>query len=72
MAKKFACVSFGILCLVAAYQLGAERASADWNSTVVGQHRTTSAATTNTSIAILTICLSMRFISCSTLGSPRE
>jgi hypothetical protein len=38
MAKRFAYVSFGILCLVAAYQLGAERASADWdpNGQIVG------------------------------------
>ena len=37
MAKRFAYVSFGILCLVAAYQLGAERATADWDLTSPGQ-----------------------------------
>jgi hypothetical protein len=38
MAKRFAYVSFGLLCLVAAYQLGAGRARADWNvtGTIVG------------------------------------
>ncbi|GJM43331.1 MAG: hypothetical protein DHS20C21_01730 [Gemmatimonadota bacterium] len=35
MAKRFAYVSFGILSLVAAYQLGTVRASADWSG--VGQ-----------------------------------
>ena len=32
MARKFFYVSLGILCLTAAYQLGAERARADWNA----------------------------------------
>jgi hypothetical protein len=36
MAKRFFYVSFGILCLVAAYQLGAEQARADWDSTTSG------------------------------------
>lgn len=30
MAKKFAYLSFGVLCLVVAYQLGAARVRADW------------------------------------------
>ena len=37
MARRFAYISFGILCLTAAYQLGAERASADWDQTLSGQ-----------------------------------
>jgi hypothetical protein len=36
MAKRFMFVSFGILCLVAAYQLGAEQARADWDPAVGG------------------------------------
>ena len=36
MAKRFAYVSFGILCLVAAYQLGAQRARADWDVSLSG------------------------------------
>lgn len=31
MARRFMYVSIGVLCLVAAYQMGAERARADWN-----------------------------------------
>jgi hypothetical protein len=31
MARRFFYISLGILCLVAAYQLGAERARADWD-----------------------------------------
>ena len=36
MAKRFAYVSFGILCLVASYQLGVERAKADWDHSGTG------------------------------------
>ncbi|GJM43332.1 MAG: hypothetical protein DHS20C21_01740 [Gemmatimonadota bacterium] len=32
MARRFAYVSFGMLCLVAAYQLGARDARADWDN----------------------------------------
>jgi hypothetical protein len=37
MAKRFFYLSLGILCLVAAYQLGAERARADWDLQSPGQ-----------------------------------
>jgi hypothetical protein len=36
MAKRFFYTSLGILCLVAAYQLGAERARADWDPAATG------------------------------------
>jgi hypothetical protein len=36
MARRFAHISFGILCLTAAYQLGAESATADWDPTGSG------------------------------------
>ena len=37
MAKRFMYVSIGLLCLVTAYQLGAERAKADWDPQAPGQ-----------------------------------
>jgi hypothetical protein len=37
MARRFFFVCLGILCLVCAYQLGADRARADWDLTVPGQ-----------------------------------
>lgn len=37
MTRRFAYMSFGILCLVAAYQLGAEKAAADWDPSAPGQ-----------------------------------
>jgi hypothetical protein len=37
MAKSFFYVSLALLCFAAAYQLGAERAAADWTPRVSGQ-----------------------------------
>ncbi|GJM43335.1 MAG: hypothetical protein DHS20C21_01770 [Gemmatimonadota bacterium] len=37
MAKRFMHVSVGVLCLVIAYQLGAERARAEWDGDSPGQ-----------------------------------
>ena len=37
MAKRFMYVSIGVLCLVAAYALGTERARAEWNADSPGQ-----------------------------------
>ena len=37
MAKRFMYVSIGVMCLVAAYQLGVERARAEWNASAPGQ-----------------------------------
>jgi len=36
VAKQFAYASFAVLCLVAAYQLGAGRARADWDTGISG------------------------------------
>jgi hypothetical protein len=36
MAKRFMYVSIGVLCLVAAYQLGAKRAAAEWDGSAAG------------------------------------
>ncbi len=36
MARRFAYISFGILCLTAAYQVGAERAGAEWDASLAG------------------------------------
>ena len=37
MAKKFCLVSVGILALAIAYNIGAERARAEWDQTLKGQ-----------------------------------
>jgi hypothetical protein len=37
MAKQFLYASLGFLCLVAAYQLGVEKAAADWDLSVPGE-----------------------------------
>ena len=37
MAKQFFYVCLGVLCLVAAHQLGVERAQADWDPSVSGE-----------------------------------
>ena len=37
MVKHFAYISFGILCLITAYQVGVERVRAEWNGGALGQ-----------------------------------